>query len=143
MAAPANAHRMKAGATEVAVNDRTGELEIIHRVYAHDLIEALGDLNVDEAEFMASETGLQQIENLVRSEFRVAEGDGLAPLVREVEAVELEGGGRHLGASLDDGGSAAGGVVGERLARDLPDLLEQGHRVGQVLGAGLDDVGPG
>ena len=30
MAAPANAHRMKAGATEVAVNDRTGELEIIH-----------------------------------------------------------------------------------------------------------------
>lgn len=74
--APVFAHRMKAGATEVAVNDRTGELEIIHRVYAHDLIEALGNLTMDEAEFMTSESGLDQIENLMRSEFRLAEGDG-------------------------------------------------------------------
>ena len=76
VAAPAHAHRMKAGATEISVNDRTGELEIIHRVYAHDLLEALGDLEMEEADFLASEAGLQQVETLVRQEFRVAEGDG-------------------------------------------------------------------
>lgn len=76
MAAPVHAHRMKAGATEIAVNERSGEMEIIHRVYAHDLLEALGDLEMEEADFLSSPSGLQQVEDLVRAEFRVAEGDG-------------------------------------------------------------------
>lgn len=76
MAAPGHAHRMKAGATEIAVNERSGEMEIIHRVYAHDLLEALGDLEMEEADFLSSPSGLQQVEDLVRAEFRVAEGDG-------------------------------------------------------------------
>jgi len=74
--APVQAHRMKAGATEIAVNERTGEMEIIHRVYAHDLLEALGNLELDETELLSSQSGLAQIEQLVRAEFRVAEGDG-------------------------------------------------------------------
>lgn len=76
MAAPGHAHRIKAGATEIAVNERSGEMEIIHRVYAHDLLEALGDLEMEEADFLSSPSGLQQVEDLVRAEFRVAEGDG-------------------------------------------------------------------
>ncbi|MBO6797837.1 DUF6702 family protein [Maricaulis sp.] len=76
MTAPVQAHRMKAGATEIAVNERTGEMEIIHRVYAHDLLEALGNLELDETELLSSQSGLAQIEQLVRAEFRVAEGDG-------------------------------------------------------------------
>jgi len=76
VAAPGHAHRMKAGATEIAVNERSGEMEIIHRVYAHDLLEALGDLEMEEADFLSSPSGLQQVEDLVRAEFRVAEGDG-------------------------------------------------------------------
>lgn len=76
MTAPVHAHRMKAGATEIAVNERTGEMEIIHRVYAHDLLEALGNLELDETELLSSQSGLEQIEELVRGEFRVAEGDG-------------------------------------------------------------------
>ena len=76
MAAPVHAHRMKAGATEIAVNERSGEMEIIHRVYAHDLLEALGDLEMEEADFLSSPSGLQQVEDLVRAEFRVAERDG-------------------------------------------------------------------
>lgn len=76
VAAPVHAHRMKAGATEIAVNERSGEMEIIHRVYAHDLLEALGDLEMEEADFLSSPSGLQQVEDLVRAEFRVAEGDG-------------------------------------------------------------------
>lgn len=76
MTAPVHAHRMKAGATEIAVNERTGEMEIIHRVYAHDLLEALGNLELDETELLSSQSGLAQIEQLVRAEFRVAEGDG-------------------------------------------------------------------
>ena len=40
-AAPASAHRVHAGVTEIAVNPRTGEMEVITRVFAHDLAESL------------------------------------------------------------------------------------------------------
>lgn len=41
-AGAATAHRLNEGLTTVGVNPRTGELEVVHRLYAHDLYPALG-----------------------------------------------------------------------------------------------------
>lgn len=48
---------MKVGFIEVVVNDCIGELEIIYCVYVYDLIEVLGNLIMDEVEFMVFESG--------------------------------------------------------------------------------------
>ena len=53
--APSAAHRMHAGVTEIAVNERTGEMEIIHRVYGHDLMEALDRTELDASAFLAEQ----------------------------------------------------------------------------------------
>jgi len=74
--APSLAHRMHAGVTEVAVNERTDELEIIHRVYGHDLMEALDRIDQDVASFVATPEGLAEVGAYVGEAFRIADTDG-------------------------------------------------------------------
>lgn len=76
LAAPALAHRTHAGVTEITVNPRTGELEIMHRVYAHDLMDAMGRDDVAEADFFASEEGLAEVGEHVAGQFRIGASDG-------------------------------------------------------------------
>ncbi|WP_417492159.1 DUF6702 family protein [Maricaulis sp.] len=89
IAAPAAAHRVHAGVTEVVISAATGELQITHRVYGHDLIEALGIEPVDEEAWLTSAEGLAAVGNYAQTHFRIGEGDG-----RLMEPV-------YVGAELD------------------------------------------
>ncbi|WP_417493422.1 DUF6702 family protein [Maricaulis sp.] len=75
-AAPAAAHRVHAGVTEIAISATTGELQISHRVYGHDLIEALGTEVTDEDAWFASPDGLAATGAYAAAHFRLGEGDG-------------------------------------------------------------------
>jgi uncharacterized protein DUF6702 len=74
--APTLAHRMHAGVTEIAVNERTGELEIIHRVYGHDLMEALDRTDLDADTYLATPDGLAAVGAYAGRTFRMADTDG-------------------------------------------------------------------
>ena len=89
IAAPAAAHRVHAGVTEIAISANTGELQISHRVHAHDLIEAMGAEVADEEVWFASPEGVAAIGAYVAAGFRLGEGDG-----RLIEPV-------YVGAELD------------------------------------------
>ncbi|WP_291842478.1 DUF6702 family protein [Maricaulis sp.] len=88
--APSLAHRMHAGVTEVAVNPRTEEMEIIHRVYAHDLMEALGRSEQDSDAYLVTEGGLAAVGAYVGPLFRMAGGEGDLMTLHYVGA-ELDG----------------------------------------------------
>ena len=77
LAAPSFAHRVHAGVTEISVNPRTGEMEIIHRVFAHDLVMALGYDDMDAEDFFASPEGQNEIRAYVSEAFRMADGTGM------------------------------------------------------------------
>ncbi|WP_339745200.1 DUF6702 family protein [uncultured Maricaulis sp.] len=89
MAAPAAAHRVHAGVTEVVISATTGELQISHRVYSHDLIAALGAEVADEEAWFASPEGVAEAGAYAAAHFRIGEGDG-----RLIEPV-------YVGAELD------------------------------------------
>ncbi|WP_417496033.1 DUF6702 family protein [Maricaulis sp.] len=89
MAAPAAAHRVHAGVTEVVISAMTGELQISHRVYGHDLLEAIGTEVVDEEAWYASAEGIAAAGLYAQTHFRIGEGDG-----RLLEPV-------YVGAELD------------------------------------------
>ena len=74
--APVEAHRVHAGVTEITINPRTDEMEIIHRVFAHDLVEALGHDDRDAAEYFADPDGLAEIGQYFSARFRFADGTG-------------------------------------------------------------------
>jgi len=76
LAAPASAHRVHAGVTEIAVNPRTGEMEIVHRVFAHDLMTALDRDAVEAYEFLETGAGLETVGVYARERFRMADGEG-------------------------------------------------------------------
>jgi len=76
MAAPASAHRVHAGVTEIAVNPRTGEMEVVHRVFAHDLMAALGRDELEAYDFLETGAGLETVGVYARERFRMADGEG-------------------------------------------------------------------
>lgn len=76
VAAPALAHRVHAGVTEIAVNPRTGEMEIVHRVYAHDLMTALDRTEAEAYSFLDTPAGLDTVGAYARGRFRMADGEG-------------------------------------------------------------------
>jgi hypothetical protein len=76
LAAPASAHRVHAGVTEIAVNPRTGEMEVMHRVFAHDLLEALGRNQLDADAFLATPEGLETVGAYAAARFRLADAEG-------------------------------------------------------------------
>lgn len=75
------AHREHAGLTEVTVNPNTGEMEVVHRLFVHDLMEALGRDDQETADYVGSPEGLAEIRDYAARQFRLGEGDGrLIPL---------------------------------------------------------------
>ncbi|MAK64687.1 MAG: hypothetical protein CMF75_08125 [Maricaulis sp.] len=76
LAAPASAHRVHAGVTEISVNPRTGEMEIIHRVYGHDLLEAVGEETEPAETWLQTEEGLERVGAYAGTRFRMGDGDG-------------------------------------------------------------------
>lgn len=77
MAAPAQSHDLHASVTEIAVNPRTGEMEIIHRLFADDLMQALGYESLDETSFYSDPEHIAEIGVYIDRQFRVANPDGL------------------------------------------------------------------
>ena len=74
--APSQAHRMHAGVTEIAVNARTDQVEIIHRVFAHDLMTAFDLSEMDAATYLATPEGLAATGEYASALFRMANGEG-------------------------------------------------------------------
>ena len=75
--APVYAHRLHAGVTEVRVNSATNEMEIVHRLFADDLLVAMGRDNVHEADFFATAEGIEEVGAYVAPLFRFADNTGL------------------------------------------------------------------
>ena len=73
---PAQAHRLHAGVAEIYENETTGEVELVIRVFAHDLTEALGFDQYDPENVFASVDGQAAIEAYLRATFRLADGEG-------------------------------------------------------------------
>jgi hypothetical protein len=88
--APVFAHRLHAGVTEITINARTQEMEIIHRVFVEDLMVAIGHDDAEEAEFFVSSDGLNAIKTYAESQFRFADSTGLLFELSYVGA-ELDG----------------------------------------------------
>tara|TARA_R110002096_G_scaffold97342_1_gene216876 strand:+ start:1042 stop:1557 length:516 start_codon:yes stop_codon:yes gene_type:complete len=90
MAAPAAAHRVHAGVTEIVISATTGELQISHRVYSHDLLEAIGSDTPDEEVWYASPEGIAATGAYAAAHFRIGEGDGRL-IEPEYVGAELDG----------------------------------------------------
>ena len=84
------AHREHAGLTEVSVNPNTGEMEVTHRLYVHDLMEALGRDDRETEVFVASPEGLAEIGDYAGRLFRLGEGDGRL-IAMDYVGAEVEG----------------------------------------------------
>jgi hypothetical protein len=88
--APVFAHRLHAGVTEISVNARTQEMEIIHRLFADDLLVALGRDDLEMADYFVSSEGLAEIMTYAETQFRFADSTGLLFELTYVGA-ELDG----------------------------------------------------
>lgn len=62
--------------TDIAVNPRTAEMEVVHRVFAHDLLEALGETGADAADYLATREGLAAVGAYAAEYFRMADAEG-------------------------------------------------------------------
>lgn len=89
LAGPAAAHRLHAGVTEIAVNPRTGEMEVMHRVYAHDLMEAIGE-PADAVGVLATADGQAMVGGYAAARFRMAGPDGTL-LALDYVGAEIDG----------------------------------------------------
>lgn len=88
-AAPAEAHRVHAGVTEVNVNPRTAEMEVVHRLFAHDLMQALGRDDQETEAYFGSAEGKAEIGAYAGRLFRLG--------TREGALIELD----YVGAEAD------------------------------------------
>jgi hypothetical protein len=118
--APVFAHRLHAGVTEITINARTQEMEIIHRLFADDLMVALGHDDTEESEFFLSDVGLNAIRAYAESQFRFADSSGLLFELSYVGA-ELDGEFAWIYFTAAAPDLAAGFAVDNDLLADLFD----------------------
>ncbi len=78
ISAPALAHRAHAGLTEIAWNTSTREIEITHRLYAHDLEPRL--FHSVQGGWEETPEGVAKIGKYVRAHFSMANGTEAMPL---------------------------------------------------------------
>ncbi|WP_421858883.1 DUF6702 family protein [Oceanicaulis sp.] len=80
-ASSAYAHRLHAGLTDISVNATTGELEVVHRLYTHDLHPAIGFNAIDDTELYETREGLLRLGAYAAARFSMrVEGEGPMPL---------------------------------------------------------------
>jgi len=80
-AGSAHAHRLHAGLTDISVNARTGELEVVHRLYTHDLHPAIGFTALDDSELYETRDGILRLGAYAAARFSMrVEGAGPLPL---------------------------------------------------------------
>jgi len=73
-------HRLHAGLTDVTLNPSTGELEVVHRLYSHDLHPAIGFHGLDDSALYKTREGLARLGAWATPRFsmRVEGGEPLA-----------------------------------------------------------------
>lgn len=80
-ASAAYAHRLHAGLTDISVNETTGELEVVHRLFTHDLYPAIGFNAIDDTELYETREGLLRLGAYAAARFSLrVEGEGPVPL---------------------------------------------------------------
>ena len=77
----AYAHRLHAGLTDISINEVTGELEVVHRLFTHDLYPAIGFNAIDDTELYQTREGLLRLGAYAAARFSMRiEGEGPMPL---------------------------------------------------------------
>lgn len=76
-AASAAAHDLHASVSEISVNPRSGQMEVIHRLFADDLMLALGYETLDETSFYSDPERIADIGTYIARTFRFADPTGL------------------------------------------------------------------
>lgn len=64
-----HAHKMKTAFTIILFNDRTSNLEVVHRFYLHDAEEAVWEIFDENADIIGDEATQQQFANYVLNKF--------------------------------------------------------------------------
>lgn len=80
-ASSAYAHRLHAGLTDISINEVTAELEVVHRLFTHDLYPAIGFNAIDDTELYETREGLLRLGAYAAARFSMRiEGEGPMPL---------------------------------------------------------------
>jgi len=77
---PASAHQQKAAITQVLFNARTGNLEVAHRFYLHDVEHAMSRLMHPAADIYLDPEVQQRFANYVAAGFSIRLSENSAPL---------------------------------------------------------------
>ena len=89
MACQAQAHQMKSAITRVLFNERTGNIEIMHRFYEHDAEHVLSDLIGEQVHLAEDPAAQEQFGRYVMAHFSMGLAEGkplpLTPVGQEVE----------------------------------------------------------
>lgn len=89
-AAPAGAHQLKAAISTVLFNERTGDIEVMHRFYSHDAEHAVGLITGRGADLVGDVGDRMRFAVYVHERFALTGlGTELAPL--ELVGAELDG----------------------------------------------------
>ena len=67
--APLQAHQMKTAITKLLFNDRSGQLEVMHRFYLHDAEHAVRQLIDSDADMIGDEQTRAQFAQYVQQQF--------------------------------------------------------------------------
>ena len=90
LAMPATAHQQKEAITRVVFNDRTGNIEVMHRFLLHDAEHAIGQLFGQSADLLGNPADRDRFEEYVHSGFSLLDQDGeviaLAPVGNEIDS---------------------------------------------------------
>lgn len=86
-----NAHKIKTAFTIVLFNDRTDNLEVVHRFYLHDAEEAVWELFDKKADIIANEKTQQQFAEYVIGNFTMLDQNN-TPIKLETIGYQNEGG---------------------------------------------------
>lgn len=69
-------HQQKAAITHILFNERSGNIEVMHRFYIHDAEHAVRQLIDSDAEILASEQTAEQFATYVQERFTLLGPDG-------------------------------------------------------------------
>lgn len=90
LSCPLAAHEMKAALTKVLFNERSGNIEVMHRFYVHDAEHGVKQLFDKSADLLNSEQTQQTFSDYVSKEFALATLAG-QPITLTLLGGQLEG----------------------------------------------------
>ena len=93
LAAPLHAHQQKEAITRVLFNERTGNIEVMHRFLLHDAEHACKQLFDARADLLGNEDDRKQFAQYVHGQFTMLDQDGasipLTPVGHEIDTQYL------------------------------------------------------